>query len=80
MLARTYATIDELAWDLDKGVITLHITSKVDQQVTACCRLGFSGFECGGAAYGPGSAELYHQVQLEAGQTAVLRWTGVRQS
>ena len=78
LLARTYATVDELAWDLDKGLITLNITSKVDQEIIACCRLAFSGFECEGAAYGPGSAERYRQVQLKAGQTAVLRWTGVR--
>ncbi len=37
MLARTYATVDELAWDLEEGVIALTITSKVDQEVTACC-------------------------------------------
>ena len=57
MLARTYATIDELAWDLDSGVITLNITCKVDQQVIACCRMAFNGFEYEGAAYGLGSTE-----------------------
>jgi alpha-L-fucosidase 2 len=76
MLARTYATVDELAWDLEEGVITLTITSKVDQQVTACCRMAFSGFQCEGAAYGPGSADMVREVRLNAGQRAVLRWTG----
>ncbi len=79
MLARTYAIIDELAWDLDEGVITLNITSKVDQEITACCRMAFDSFTCEGAAYWPGSADRYRQVQLKVGQTAVLRWTGISQ-
>jgi hypothetical protein len=78
MLARTYATVDELAWDLDQGTISVTLTSVVDQEITACCRLPFEGFECRDAAYSPGSAPIYRQVQLGAGQTAVLRWTGVR--
>ena len=78
MLARTYATVDELAWDLDKSVITLHVTTKVDQEIIACCRMAFGGFECEGAVCGPGAADMYRQVQLKAGQTAILRWTEVR--
>lgn len=78
MLARTYATVDELAWDLEQGEIRLVITPKVDQEVTVCCRMGYSGFTCEGASCRPGPADMYRRVQLKAGQAAVLRWSGVR--
>lgn len=79
MWARTFAIVDELTWDLDKGIISLCITSRVDQEITACCRLAFENFECEGASYQPGLAEIYRQVYLTSGETAVLRWVGVHQ-
>jgi len=77
MAARSFVTVDEMAWDLDKGIISLTITSKVDQEVTVCYRKGFRDFTCEDADYGPGSADIYRQVWLKAGKTAVLRWIGV---
>ena len=80
MLARTFATVDELKWDLDEGKITLKITSKLDQEITACCRIPFGNFECEGGTYENDSTDIYRRVRLEAQRTATLRWTGLHLS
>jgi hypothetical protein len=75
LVARSFALVDELAWDMDRGSITLAVTSKVDQEITACYREGFRSFACEGAVYGKGSGDIYRQVWLKAGETAVLHWS-----
>lgn len=77
MRARCFATVDELAWDLGQGTIALGITSAIDQEITACCRLAFGDFTCVEAVSRPGEGPAYRLVELKAGKTARLQWTGV---
>ena len=77
MKARSFATVDELRWNLEEGWIVLQLTSLVDQELTVCCRRDFEEFFCEGAEWHPGGGTAHRQVTFKAGTPATLMWKGV---
>ncbi len=77
MLARTFARVNKLAWDMEKRTVDLTVTSFRKQDVTLIARYGIekivasAGVLAGGGADGSGTRELH----LPAGEPVDLRLT-----
>lgn len=78
MAARTFARIDSLAWDLERGTIDLEFTSLKEQEITLCCRREFERASAEGAMLYAQKDPHYHCVRLGSGQSVKIHWSGVK--
>lgn len=80
MLARTFARVDRLAWDMDKKSVALTVTSFRKQRVTLIARHGIEKISSDALAAGPSPGATTCEILLPVGKPVEIHLTlGSRQ-
>ena len=88
MLARTFARIDELTWDMHKRTVDITITSLKNQEITLIARYGINDISASSGItvkFRKGNADCVISlpenkpvdIHIELGQHNPLEWAGI---
>ncbi len=79
MASRTFATIENLAWDFDEGYIELTFIPLKDQTLTIHCRRTFETVALSGTASQPKYEGRKCNIFVSKGEKVTISWHGVKE-